>query len=86
MLSGLEGVPEEQISTYLVFVALRENINTGKFGQETSKGTRDVFPTFEKHLQKVLEWKKDPQTFIAALLEQKNEEPLYLAVKEKLQS
>ena len=84
MLSGLEGVTEEQISTCIVFVALRENINTGKFGQETSKGTRDVFPTFEKHLQKVLGWKKDPQTFITALLEQKNEEPLYLAVKEKL--
>ena len=84
MLAGLEGVPEEQISTCVVFVALRDNINTGKFGRETSKGTRDVFPTFEKHLQKVLEWKKDPQKFIATLLEEKNEESLYLAVKEKL--
>ncbi len=55
-----------------------------KFEQETSKGTRDVFPTFEKHLQKILGWKKDPQTFIKELLELKNEESLYLAVKEKL--
>ncbi len=84
MLSDLENVPEEDISTYVVFVALRENINTGKFETEASKGTRDVFSTFEKHLQKVIGWKKDPQTFIKELLEQKNEEPLYLAVKEKL--
>ena len=84
MLSGLEGIPEEQISTYVLFVALRGGINTGKFGKETSKGTRDVFPTFEKHLQKVLEWKKDPQKFIKELLEEKNEESLYLAIKEKL--
>ena len=84
MLSSLEGVPEEQISTCVVFVALRDNINTGKFGREISKGKKDVFPTFEKHLQKVIGWKKDPQTFIADLLNLKNEEALYLAVKEKL--
>jgi DNA helicase-2/ATP-dependent DNA helicase PcrA len=86
MLSHLEGVPEEQISTYIVFVALRDNINTGRFDKEISKGTRDVFPTFEKHLQKILAWKKDPQTFIKELLDEKNEEPLYLAIKEKLEN
>jgi len=84
MLAGLEGVPEESISTCVVFVALRDNINTGKFGREISKGTRDVFPTFEGHLKKVIEWKKDPQKFIAELVELKNEEELFLAVKEKL--
>ena len=84
MLSDLENIPEEQISTYVMFVALRDNINTGKFGTEISKGTRDVFPTFERHLQKVIGWKKDPQTFIAELLEEKNDESLYLAIKEKL--
>jgi DNA helicase II / ATP-dependent DNA helicase PcrA len=84
MLAGLEGISEDQISTCVVFVALRDNINTGKFDSEISKGTRDVFATFEGHLKKVLEWKKDPKKFIAALLEEKNEESLYLAVKEKL--
>ena len=84
MLSGLKGIPEEQISTEVVFVALRGNINTDKFGQEISEGTRNVYPTFEKHLRKVLEWKKDPQKFIQELLAEKNEEPLYLAIKEKL--
>ncbi len=85
MLSHLEGVPEEQIFTCIVFVSLRDNINTGKFDKEISKGTRDVFATFEGHLQKVLAWKKDPHTFIKELLEEKNEESLYLAIKEKLE-
>jgi len=84
MLASIEGVPEERISTCVVFVALRDNINTGKFGRETSKGAKDVFPTFEGHLKKVIEWKKDPQKFISDLLELKNEEELFLAVKEKL--
>ncbi len=84
MLANIENIPEENISTYVIFVSLRDNINTGKFETEISKGTRDVFSTFEKHLQKVIEWKKDPNKFIAALLEEKNDEPLYLAVKEKL--
>ncbi len=84
MLANIENVAEDTITTCVVFVALRDNVNTGKFDQEISKGTRDVFPTFEKHLQKVIEWKKDPKKFITALLDEKNEEPLYLAVKEKL--
>jgi len=84
MLSILEKIPEEKITTCVVFIAIRGVINTGKFEKEVSIGTRDVFSTFEGHLQKVLGWKKDPQSFIDALLEEKNEEELYLAVKEKL--
>jgi DNA helicase-2/ATP-dependent DNA helicase PcrA len=84
MLAISENIPEEQITTCVVFLALRGGINTGKFGRETSKGTRDVFSTFEKHLQKVLEWKKDPKKFIEELLAEKNEEPLFQAIKEKL--
>ena len=84
MLSILEKIPEEEITTCVVFIAIRGVINTGKFDKEISIGTRKVFPTFEKHLQKVLGWKKDPQSFIDALLAEKNEEELYLAVKEKL--
>ncbi len=84
MLASIENIPEEQITTCVLYVSLRGSINTGKFDSEISKGTRDVFPTFEKHLQKVLGWKKDPQKFIEDLLAEKNEESLYLAVKEKL--
>ena len=84
ILASMKGISEEKISTCVVFVALRDNINTGRFAQENSKGTKDVFPTFEKHLQKVLDWRKDPQIFIKELLEEKIDEPLYLTIKEKL--
>ena len=84
IFSIMNDIPEEQISTYVVFVSLQGNINTGKFDSETSKGTRDVYPTFEKHLQKVLEWKKDPDKFIKELLEVKNDDQLYSTIKEKL--
>ena len=85
MLAILEDIPEEKITTCIIFVALRGVISTGKFEREISFGTRDVFATFEKHLKTVLDWRKDPESFIAKLLEEKNEEPLYLAIKEKLE-
>ena len=85
MYSILEDIPEEKINTCVIFVALRGNISTGKFERETSMGGRDVFPTFEGHLKTVLDWRKDPESFIGKLLEEKNEEPLYLAIKEKLE-
>ncbi len=84
MVSKLENISEEKINTFVIFVALRGVINTGKFEWSADKGTRDVFPTFEKHLQKVLEWKKDPKKFISELLELEIDEPLFEAVKEKL--
>ena len=84
ILSIMKDIPEEQISTRVIFVALRGSINTNKFDGEISKGTRNVYPTFEKHLQKVLEWKKDPDKFIKELLEEDNADLLYLAIKEKL--
>ena len=84
ILSISEEIPEDQIDTRVIFVALRGGINTGEFSRETSKGTRNVYPTFEKHLQKVLEWRGDPKKFISELIETKSEEPLYLIIKEKL--
>ncbi len=84
MLSISEGIPEDRISTRVIFVALRGGIDTGKFDRKTSKGTRNVYPTFEGHLQKVLEWKRDPKKFISELLEKESEEPLYQTIKEKL--
>ena len=86
MLSLAEDVPEDQISTCVIFVALRGGINTGRFDWKMAKETNRGNPylTFEGHLQKVLEWKKDPDKFIGELLEKKSEEPLYPVIKEKL--
>ena len=82
--SQLEGIPEEKIQTCLIFVALRGGVNTGKSDSAIDYGKRDVFGTFEKHLQKVLEWKKNPDEFIKELIEQPTQDSLHEAIKEKL--
>ena len=68
MYSIYEKIPEDEITTCVIFVALRGGINTGKFDQSTHIGTKDaqVFKTFDAHLQTVLEWRKDPAKFIKA--------------------
>ena len=82
-----ENIPEDEITTCVIFIALRERINTGKFERSIDIGTRNPFPTFEKHLQKILGWRKDPNTFIEDLLDpllHKETDELFLAIKEKL--
>ena len=86
MYSISANIPEDKITTCVIFVALRGGVNTGKFDQSTHIGTKDaqVFKTFDAHLQTVLEWRKDPAKFIKALLERPTTDPLLLAIKEKL--
>ena len=86
MYSQLENVPVEKIKTCVIFVALRGGINTGKSSSSTEYGTRDVFGTFEGHLQKVLSWKENPDEFIKELVEQDTRDSLHSAIKEKLNS
>ena len=82
--SRLENVPEEKIETCIIFVALRGGVNTGKSDSAIDYGKRDVFGTFEEHLQKVLEWKKNPDEFIKELIEQPTQDSLHEAIKDCL--
>lgn len=84
MYSQLENIPEEKIKTCVIFVALRGGINTGKSSSSAEYGTRDVFGTFEGHLQKVLSWKENPDEFIQELVDQDTRDSLHGAIKEKL--
>ena len=79
-------IPEDKIKTCLIYVALRGNISTGKFRQSTYIGSRDaqVFKTFEKHLQKILEWRKDPKKFIKEFIDVQINHPLILILQYKL--
>jgi DNA helicase-2/ATP-dependent DNA helicase PcrA len=80
-------IPEDEITTCVIFIAMRERINTGKFEKSINIGTRDPFSTFEKHLQKILGWRKDPNTFIEDILDpllHKETDELFLAIKEEL--
>ena len=92
MYSKLENVPEDQITTCVIFIALRETVNTGKFGWKVDIGRKlSPFPTFEGHLQKILGWKKDPEKFIETLLAHQEfqiyddeDKLLFRAMKEQL--
>ena len=87
MYSKREKIPEKEITTCVIFVSKRDRINTGKFEHSIAIGTRDTFSTFEGHLQKVLGWRKDPNTFIEDLLDpllHTNTDELFLVIKEKL--
>lgn len=86
MHSILEKIPEDKIKIFVVFVALRGGINTGKFDWAIEKENRNAFPTFEKHLRTVLAWRQDPKKFIQDMLDNPKDDLLYQIVKEKLQS
>jgi hypothetical protein len=66
------------------FFTLGGGINTGKLSSSAEYGTRDVFATFEKHFQKLLAWKKNPDEFIHELVDQDTRDTLHGAIKEKL--
>ena len=68
----------------MIFVSLRGGINTGKSNSSAEQGTREVFATFEKHFQKLLAWKKNPEEFIKELVNQKTENTLHETIKDKL--
>ena len=74
----------EKIETCIIFVALRGGINTGKSDSSIDFGRRNVYGTFEVHLQTVLEWKKNPDEFIKELIEYPTQDSLHEAIKEKL--
>jgi DNA helicase-2/ATP-dependent DNA helicase PcrA len=86
MYSTQEKIPVDEITTCVIFVSLRGGINTGRFGRSAHIGGRDaqVFKTFEKHLQKVLEWRQDPKKFIKEFLELQENHPLILILQHKL--
>jgi len=85
MLSVLDNISEDRISVCVVYVALRDNINTGKFGWGLEYPSRDTFATFLEHLQILLDWISDPDKFIAELVDEEIDEPLYEAIAQKLQ-
>ena len=86
MYSIKKKIPEDKITTCLVYVALRGTVNTGEFGRSYHIGTRDVFKTFEGHLQTVLEWKKHPEKLIKEFLDLQEDHPLVRVFQDKLRN
>ena len=84
MYSIDKDIDEGKIKTCVIFVSLRSGINSGKWDYSIEYGTRDVFATFEKHFQKLLAWKKNPEEFIKELVNQNTEGVLHETIKDKL--
>ena len=80
-----EKVPEDEIQTCVVYVSLRDSINTGKFDLYVDHaGNHNFFATFEGHLKKILEWVDNPNKFIEAFTAMNETEPLFEILKSKL--
>ena len=87
MYSKLENVPEDKIETCLIFVALRGGISTGTMDLQYDIGVKPAhFEKFEKNLQTVLQWKKNPDEFIQELLEQSTKDTFHEVIKSKLEN
>jgi len=59
------------------------SISTSSRNFKSGSGST-AFGTFERHLQKVLEWKKNPDVFIQELLDEATVDMLHDMIKEKL--
>lgn len=69
MLAYIKDIPEESIDTYILYVAKRGAISTGRTDYEIVKGyTKSSYQRFENDLQQILEWKQDSSRFIDDLL------------------
>jgi len=84
MHAEYDNISEDKIKACVIFVSLRGGINTGKYEKKIDFVTRDTYSTFNDHLQKVLEWRKDPAKFIKELIEKHDDDELHKIIKEKL--
>jgi DNA helicase-2/ATP-dependent DNA helicase PcrA len=81
----LANIPEDKITTCVVYISLRGSINTGSLGTKLDFVERGKpFKTFEKHLKKILGWKDDPKKFIEELLQVNDDETLLEIIKSQL--
>jgi len=90
MISKEYKIPEDKITTCLIWIALRGGIRTGTFVSEIVTGHGSgVYSTFEKHLQKILAWRDKPNEFLKELVKEEDKEenqPIQGIIKDKLRS
>lgn len=78
-LAVSKGISESNISIAIGFIGLKGNINTKRLDcrLDVEQEKPQQIKTFEKHLQRFLDYKKDPKKFVSDLKEQKLSDPLY---------
>jgi len=86
-LSKMKDVPEEKIDVAIGYVALRPSINTGITEKklDSKKPAKSSIDTLIKRIDKILEWRKNPQKFIEDLLSLKiSDDKLLIAICEQI--
>jgi len=80
-----ENVPLDKIKVAIGFVGLRETINLGRINSELEdkKPTKRSFDTFEKKVNKIIEWKENPNAFWEELTDKKSEDLIWLSIIEQ---
>ncbi|MBS7633644.1 ATP-dependent helicase [Candidatus Bathyarchaeota archaeon] len=78
-------VPLDKIKIAVAYIGLRTIVNLGKIDckLDTSQPARTAFETFTKKVNKILEWKKNPELFIQALIEKDCEHLVCKAILEE---
>lgn len=75
----------DKIKVAIGFIGLRRTINTGKIESmfDDKQPTKSAFDTFTKKVNKILEWKKNPESFLTDLMEKEINDDLWKAVVEQ---
>ncbi|MBU2476698.1 PD-(D/E)XK nuclease family protein, partial [Candidatus Micrarchaeota archaeon] len=80
-----KNIPLDKIKVAIAFVGLRKIINDGNIYSEIDEKQprSSVFNTIQKHLEKFLEWKDNPENFFKDLKEVKTQDPLIRSILEQ---
>ena len=81
-----EGVKPEKVKVAIGFVGLRRAINTGKIEAflDNRQPQKTAFETFSNKVQTILDWKKDPNSFLKQLIEDsRSDDVLWRSIAEQ---
>ena len=75
----------ENVKVAIGFIGLRPNINTGEitFQFDDRQPQNKSFDTFSKKVKRLLEWKKDPKSFIVQMSEKEIDDVLWRSIVEQ---
>ena len=75
----------ENVKVAIGFIGLRPNINTGEitFQFDDRQPQKKSFDTFSKKVQRLLEWKNNPNLFIEQMSEKETDDVLWRSIVEQ---
>jgi DNA helicase II / ATP-dependent DNA helicase PcrA len=82
-----KNIPLEKIKVAICFIGLRKTINDGNINYEydSKQPAKSAFETVTKQLQKFLEWRANPATFLEELIAVKKDDDLIRCIREQVE-